>query len=264
MVAASRLLNCRRVFAAASVCGLSINGSDRSLSTSQLKWSQRARPAPRGRCWARLNAGLVPGGRAVECQDSSTTSSREFAYIHEHDFTPGMREIARKVDFLGLMEDGCSLLQGLSADIILKLSFGQKVFARRGTILIEQGAENSAVFVVGHGTLAVTVHGLEVARVGPGEVVGLHTLLLQKTEASASVTVASDVAYVLELRHDHFMACLDDHSVVLERMQELERQRAMQNRVAQTAFHSERMQELERQHDIQTRIDQTVSTKRVK
>lgn len=211
--------------------------------------------------WLVLFAGLVPAWRAVECQDSSTTSSREFAYIHENDFTPSMREIARQVDFLGLMEDGCWLLKGLSADIILKLSFGQKIFARRGTVLIEQGAENSAVFVVGHGTLAVTVHGFEVARVGPGEVVGLHTMLMKKTEASASVTVASDVSYVLELRHDHFMACLDDHPVVLERMQELERQRAMENRIAQADFHSERMQELKRQYDIRTRIDQTVSRK---
>ena len=30
-----------------------------------------------------------------------------------------------------------------------RLSFGQKVFARKGTVLIEEGSENSALFVVG-------------------------------------------------------------------------------------------------------------------
>lgn len=173
-----------------------------------------------------------------------------------------MREIAGKVDFIGLMEDGCRLLNGIGSEIILKLSFGQKVFARKGTMLIEQGAENSAVFVVGHGTLSVTVHGVEMARVGAGEVVGMYTLL-KKTKASACVMVTSEVAYVLELRHDHFMACLDDHPIVFERMKELERQREMQNRVAETAFHSNRIQELEKQHDLQNRIAQTVSTKSI-
>lgn len=31
-----------------------------------------------------------------------------------------------------------------------RLSFGAKVFARKGTVLIEEGSENSALFVVGH------------------------------------------------------------------------------------------------------------------
>lgn len=263
MAATSRLLNCQRILATAGVCGLSVNSYDRNPSTSRLTCSRDHAPlSPHGESWALLSAGLFPGCRALRCQDSSTTSTREFAYIHEHDFSPSMREIAGKVDFIGLMEDGCRLLNGIGSEIILKLSFGQKVFARKGTMLIEQGAENSAVFVVGHGTLSVTVHGVEVARVGAGEVVGLYTLL-KKTKASASVMVMSEVAYVLELRHDHFMACLDDDPLVLERMKELERQREMQNRVAETAFHSERMQDLEKQHEIQNRIAQTVSMKSV-
>eukprot|EP00930_Biecheleria_cincta_P050272 TRINITY_DN35443_c0_g1_i1.p1 TRINITY_DN35443_c0_g1~~TRINITY_DN35443_c0_g1_i1.p1 ORF type:complete len:263 (-),score=44.89 TRINITY_DN35443_c0_g1_i1:109-897(-) len=262
MAASSRLLNCQRVLAAATVCGLSVNSCDRALSASRLADRKHAWQAPQGRCWGLLSAGLVLGCPALRCQDSSTTSSREFAYIHEHDFSPSMRDIAGKVDFIGLMEDGCWLLNGIGSEIIMKLSFGQKVFARKGTMLIEQGTENSAVFVVGHGTLSVTVHGVEVARAGAGEVVGLYTLL-KKTKASASVTVTSEVAYFLELRHDHFMACLDDHPIVLERMKELQRQRDMQNRVAQTALHSGRMQELEKQHEIENRIAETVSRRSV-
>ena len=45
----------------------------------------------------------------------------------------------------------CSLLPRISSCIRLacRLSFGQKVFARKGTVLIEEGSENSALFVVG-------------------------------------------------------------------------------------------------------------------
>ncbi|CAJ1455846.1 unnamed protein product [Effrenium voratum] len=111
-----------------------------------------------------------------------------------------MWTIAGKVDFLGLMEEGCYLLKGVGTDIIHRLSFGSKVFARKGTVLIEEGHENDALFVVGHGTLSVSVHGEEIATVGPGQVIGLYTLL-KGTNASASVIVASDLAYVLELRH---------------------------------------------------------------
>lgn len=82
----------------------------------------------------------------------------------------------------------------------VRLSFGQKVFAQKGTVLIEEGSENSAVFVVGHGTLLVSYKGEEISTLGPGQIVGLYTML-KGTNASASVTVSSEVAYILELRH---------------------------------------------------------------
>ena len=52
-----------------------------------------------------------------------------------------------------LCQEGCYLLKGVASDIIHRLSFGAKVFARRGTVLIEEGQENSAIFVVGHSVL---------------------------------------------------------------------------------------------------------------
>ncbi|OLP88582.1 hypothetical protein AK812_SmicGene30072 [Symbiodinium microadriaticum] len=113
-----------------------------------------------------------------------------------------------------------------------QLSFGQKVFARKGTVLIEEGSENSALFVVGHGALSISVHGEEIATVGPGQVIGLYTML-KGTLASASVVVSSDVAYILELRHSHFMACLDDNPDVKNRMQVLLEQREAQNKAAE-------------------------------
>lgn len=162
----------------------------------------------------------------------STTHEREFAYIHEHNFDEKMWSIAGKVDFLGLMEEGCYLFKGVARDVILRLSFGQKVFARKGTVLIEEGSENSALFVVGHGALSISVHGEEIATVGPGQVIGLYTML-KGTLASASVVVSSDVAYILELRHSHFMACLDDNPDVKNRMQVLLEQREAQNKAAE-------------------------------
>ncbi|CAE6948614.1 ML2 [Symbiodinium sp. CCMP2456] len=113
-----------------------------------------------------------------------------------------------------------------------RLSFGQKVFARKGTVLIEEGCENGALFVVGHGALSISVHGEEIATVGPGQVIGLYTML-KGTLASASVVVSSDVAYILELRHSHFMACLDDNPDVKNRMQILLEQREAQNKAAE-------------------------------
>mmetsp|Transcript_21239 Transcript_21239/g.39961 ORF Transcript_21239/g.39961 Transcript_21239/m.39961 type:complete len:221 (+) Transcript_21239:27-689(+) len=172
---------------------------------------------------------LLPRRCAVRC---STTGEREFAYVHEHNFDDTMWSIAGKVDFLGLMEEGCYLLKGVGPEIIHRLSFGQKVFARKGTVLIEEGSENSALFVVGHGTLSISVHGEEIATVGPGQVIGLYTML-KGTNASASVIVSSELAYILELRHSHFMACLEDNPNVKTRMQVILEQREAQNKAAE-------------------------------
>eukprot|EP00437_Effrenium_voratum_P014994 CAMPEP_0181448524 /NCGR_PEP_ID=MMETSP1110-20121109/27183_1 /TAXON_ID=174948 /ORGANISM="Symbiodinium sp., Strain CCMP421" /LENGTH=220 /DNA_ID=CAMNT_0023572673 /DNA_START=15 /DNA_END=677 /DNA_ORIENTATION=- len=207
-----------------------------AIASRLLRWAPLAAPvawqfdeAP-GRRRAHAPKALLSAPKApLEC---STTGEREFAYIHEHNWNDQMWTIAGKVDFLGLMEEGCYLLKGVGTDIIHRLSFGSKVFARKGTVLIEEGHENDALFVVGHGTLSVSVHGEEIATVGPGQVIGLYTLL-KGTNASASVIVASDLAYVLELRHSHFMACLEDVPAVKSRMQVLIEQREAQNKAAE-------------------------------
>lgn len=172
---------------------------------------------------------------AVRCDGAglrSSTSSREHSFIHEADFTPQMSEIAKKVCLRTILAEGCYILDGVEDHIIERLAFGDKVFATKGSTLIEQGAENSDVFVVGHGLLSVIHDGVQVASIGPGQVIGLYTML-KKTAASADVRVDSDMAYVLVLRHSHFMGCLDGSPEVLERMRMLLRQREMQNKAAE-------------------------------
>lgn len=160
-----------------------------------------------------------------------TTSKREFEYVHECDFTPEMREIAATVDFRGMLEDGCFLLEGVDTQTIEKLVFGLKVFAKKGTLLIEEGEPNDAVFVVGSGVLGVYVHGVHIASVGPGQVIGLYTML-KKTMASADVRVESGEAYLLQLRHGHFMNCVGDNHEVIGRMHMMLHQRELQNKAA--------------------------------
>jgi len=161
-----------------------------------------------------------------------TTSTREFSWAHEEDYSGKMKAIAGAVDFRRMLEEGCFLFEGVDPVIIERLVFGQKVFASRGTLLIEEGEENSAVFILGHGELSINVHGTKVADVRPGQVVGLYTML-KRSPASADVRVESDVAYLLVLRHGHFMACLDDNPEVLGKMQILLHQRELQNKKAQ-------------------------------
>lgn len=157
---------------------------------------------------------------------------REHMYVHQEDFSSRMKDIAASVDFRCMLEEGCFLFDGVAPHIVERLVFGQKVFAAKGTLLIEEGEENSAVFIVGHGELSINVQGTKVADVRPGQVVGLYTML-KRSPASADVRVESDVAYLLVLRHGHFMACLDDNPEVLGKMQMLLHQREMQNRKAQ-------------------------------
>ncbi|CAE7415816.1 unnamed protein product [Symbiodinium natans] len=209
---ARRLLKCAPLGAPLAVPLAGLVGPDADRSVRHPEKPVQLRSFPQVRC--------------------STTGEREFAYIHEHNFDDRMWSIAGKVDFLGLMEEGSYLFKHVPSDVIHRLSFGQKVFARKGTVLIEEGSENSALFVVGYGNLAISVHGEEIATVGPGQVIGLYTML-KGTMASASVIVSSELAYILELRHSHFMACLDDNPDVKNRMQVLLEQREAQNKAAE-------------------------------
>ncbi|CAK0837860.1 unnamed protein product, partial [Prorocentrum cordatum] len=151
---------------------------------------------------------------AALCCGGATAKPR---FVREGDFTPRMMEIASEVDFRSMLTEGSFLFEGVAGNIIERLGFGDKVFVTKGTTLIEAGADNSDVFVVGHGLLSVWVGGVRVASVGPGQVIGLYTLL-KKTHASASVRVDSEVAYVLVLRHSYFMSCFEGSLEVVERI----------------------------------------------
>eukprot|EP00931_Biecheleriopsis_adriatica_P050700 TRINITY_DN29379_c0_g1_i1.p1 TRINITY_DN29379_c0_g1~~TRINITY_DN29379_c0_g1_i1.p1 ORF type:complete len:256 (+),score=39.85 TRINITY_DN29379_c0_g1_i1:91-768(+) len=170
--------------------------------------------------------------RRVLCQSRPrSTDELEFSFIHEQDWTPAMRRISGAVDFNSVLQEGCFLVEGVAPEVIDRLSIGQKVFVQKGTVLIEEGAENSAVYAVGYGLLSVKVNGVQVASIGPGQIVGLYAML-KRTPASATVSVESDTAYVMQLRHHHFMAHLEDHPEVMARMQMILHQREMQNKAA--------------------------------
>mmetsp|Transcript_52436 Transcript_52436/g.125286 ORF Transcript_52436/g.125286 Transcript_52436/m.125286 type:complete len:233 (-) Transcript_52436:208-906(-) len=170
----------------------------------------------------------------VQCEDAKfrrATSIREFDHIRQEHFTPEMSKIAHAVDFRSLLVEGCFLLEGVGPDVIERLVFGERFFVTRGTYLIKEGLENSALFLVGHGTLSVSSHGVHVASVGPGGVVGLVSML-REAPASADVCVESESAYLLELRHHHFLACLDNDPAVIGRLHLMLHQRELQNRAA--------------------------------
>uniref|UniRef100_A0A7S4V6V1 Cyclic nucleotide-binding domain-containing protein n=1 Tax=Alexandrium monilatum TaxID=311494 RepID=A0A7S4V6V1_9DINO len=215
--------------AAAAPWGRSPAGADSPRSTRPTAAHPR-RIAP----WA-TQLPLVPvaARRLTECKGlPRTTTLRELDHIHEEDFTLEMRTIAGQVDFRSMLQEGSFVFQGVDSQVIERLVFGQKVFARRGTVLIEEGQENSAVFVVGHGSLSVHVGETHVAAVGPGQVIGLMAMF-KKSAATATVRVESDVAYLLVLRYGHFMACLDDDPEVHKRLQLLVHQRELQNATAE-------------------------------
>mmetsp|Transcript_78464 Transcript_78464/g.254840 ORF Transcript_78464/g.254840 Transcript_78464/m.254840 type:complete len:235 (+) Transcript_78464:166-870(+) len=207
---------------------LAAGGSSKAAEWRSGRPGGGARWAPRIGRRAEVLCEAEPVGREPL---KRTTDMREYSLLHDEDFSPSMKAIAGKVDFRRMLEEGCFLFDRVDPHIIERLVFGQKVFASRGSLLIEEGEENSAVFIVGHGWLSISVGGVKVAEVGPGQVVGLYTML-KRSPASADVRVESDTAYLLVLRHGHFMACLDDNPEVLGKMQILLHQRELQNKKA--------------------------------
>jgi hypothetical protein len=160
-----------------------------------------------------------------------STAELEYDFIHETEFTNEMQDIAGRTDFRTIIEEGCFCLEGVPDNVLEKLFGGQKVFARKGTVLIEEGAENTAVFLVGNGLLSVKCKGVQITSAGPGQIEGFYAML-KKTLAPATVTVESDTAYVLQLSHEHFLSCVDENPEVLARMQSILRERELQNKVA--------------------------------
>jgi len=146
------------------------------------------------------------------------TARTDQEHIHAESFSREMDEIAGQVDFRGMMANACFLTRGASDCVIEQLAFGLKVFAPKGTVLIEEGSKNSSVYIVGHGQLSVTRHGQKLTHAGPGETVGFLGMV-GKTSAQPRVTVESDTAYLLILEHEHYHAIIDKSPVLLKNVQ---------------------------------------------
>lgn len=104
----------------------------------------------------------------------------------------------RKVLYiLGELED---------SDLQWLLDAGVRRDVPGGTEIIREGAALDSLFIVGDGELAVTKSGVEIARLGAGEVVGDMSLLDSRPPA-ATVTAAAD-ATLYAIRQDTLRAKL--------------------------------------------------------
>ena len=65
--------------------------------------------------------------------------------------------------------------------------------AQTGAEIIRQGDEGDSYFAIVHGTVAVTIDGVEVGRLGEGDGFG-EVALLHDTPRTATVTAATDTA----------------------------------------------------------------------
>lgn len=95
-----------------------------------------------------------------------------------------------------------------------------------GTVMIREGAVDPQAFLLLSGSAEVSVDGVVVARVGPGEMVGEMSLLEGRTPRSATVTTIGPVeAFVMTPRGLH--SVLEQAPSVAARIEaEHERRRA--------------------------------------
>ena len=91
-----------------------------------------------------------------------------------------------------------------------------EVSAPAGTVLCREGESGQEFFVLLEGTVAVTSHGAELARLGRGDFFGELALLDGKTR-NATVTATSDVE-LLVLSRREFESVLHDDPEVAVRM----------------------------------------------
>mmetsp|Transcript_91635 Transcript_91635/g.258735 ORF Transcript_91635/g.258735 Transcript_91635/m.258735 type:complete len:244 (-) Transcript_91635:220-951(-) len=177
-------------------------------------------------------AGALERFRALPTAMAATAALCEecdAAFIHEEDFTPQMRDIVTRVDFLTLLEEASFVLDGVAPHIIEKLVAlaGQKVFAAKGQCLIKQGVANTKIIILGQGHLSIHVDGQHVAYVVPGQMIGERAFVL-KENAIADAVVLSDLAYFLVLEHANVLDILGEDPEVLGRMKILVREREFQ------------------------------------
>lgn len=81
-----------------------------------------------------------------------------------------------------------------------------------GKVLMREGERGSDMFVVGRGSVSVVRDGREVARLGPGEVVG-EIALLSEGPRTATVT-AAEPSTLYVLAHREFHTLMEDSADV--------------------------------------------------
>jgi CRP-like cAMP-binding protein len=80
-----------------------------------------------------------------------------------------------------------------------------------GTVLAREGAAGHEAFVVVEGTLGVSIHGEQVATIGPGELAGELALLLREPR-QATLTALTDVDLMV-IEPGRFHTVLDQPAV---------------------------------------------------
>lgn len=107
--------------------------------------------------------------------------------------------------------------------------------------LVEEGKETEGLFLIASGAVSVTSHDpggevLQIAALGPGDVVGEISLVLRRP-AMADVT-ATHLTVALELQRDQFQAAIKEHPGLLGELYDLATKREEETRtvVAQEAL----------------------------
>ncbi len=75
---------------------------------------------------------------------------------------------------------------------------------REGEVLFNQGDSGNSVFFIIHGSVAVVINAIEVARLGPGKYFGELGLMLNDRR-SATIMAAEDSKIMELTRNDFFL-----------------------------------------------------------
>jgi len=117
--------------------------------------------------------------------------------------TDSKLEMLRKVPLFATMKD---------KELAAVEQLADTVDVPAGHVLMRQGSSGGEMFVIASGALSVERDGREVARVGPGEVVG-EMALLSEAPRNATVT-ATEPSTLFVLAHREFHSLLDQSADV--------------------------------------------------
>lgn len=136
----------------------------------------------------------------------------------------------------------CSLFDGLAGEpLSVALAAFRPFVVGAGEVLMEEGEEDRSLMVVLDGELGVTLGGVELARVGPGETVGEMTLFGSFGRRSATVTTLVGPTQLIVADEDalRFLRIQDNpmaRALEMHALQNLSRRlREMDHRIARIA-----------------------------
>lgn len=144
-------------------------------------------------------------------------------------FTAKQKETMKDINFKQLLKSSGFMAQVPEAVIgeIVEKS-GEKLFAKKGQTIIEQGQVNEHLFVVGSGQISIVVDGRQVATVGKGALVGEGSLVA-KALANATCQGGADNTCILKIPHSAIIEQLAEVPEVLSYLEEESNKRHTQN-----------------------------------